>query len=274
MGFPFRVSLVQSSGVLLILAGILRILRPPRAVADDRFEYRYEDYREEDGRIHIRTHAAGFEKELVSRITAKGLLVYDGISGATLTGEPPAGNSTQLPMASIQDIRRAVSLDLGGMGKEFAVDRVAQLLAGSGAQAALVDFGADVRTVGLPPDGRPGWHIGLDDPRTPGRCWCGLGLREGAVATSGDYLRRFEINGRRYGHIIDLRTGQPVDNGCRAVSVVAPSCTQAGMLSTAVFVLGPEEGLRLLESQFGAAGAIVTDHQVITSRQFYEHVVS
>jgi FAD:protein FMN transferase len=167
-----------------------------------------------------------------------------------------------------------MGLDLGGMGKEFAVDRVAQLLAGAGVSGALVDFGADVRVVGLPPDGRPGWHIGLDDPRQPGRCWCGLGLREGAVATSGDYVRRFEVSGKRYGHILDVRTGWPVDNGCRAVSVLAPSCTLAGMLSTAVFVLGPEEGMRLLEAQFGSAGAITTEQGVLTSRHFYEHVVS
>ncbi len=167
-----------------------------------------------------------------------------------------------------------MGLDLGGMGKEFAVDRVAQLLAGAGVTGALVDFGADVRVVGLPPDGRPGWHIGLDDPRQPGRCWCGLGLREGAVATSGDYLRRFEIKGRRYGHILDVRTGEPVDNGCRAVSVLAPSCTLAGMVSTAVFVLGSVEGMRLLEAQFGSAGAIVTDRGILTSRRLYEHVVS
>src|SRR5947208_2559520 len=164
-----------------------------------------------------------------------------------------------------------MGLDLGGMGKEFAVDRIGQLLAGAGVSGALVDFGADVRVVGLPADGRLGWHIGLDDPRQPGRCWCGLGLREGAVATSGDYIRRFEINGRRYGHILDIRSGQPVDNSCRAVSVLAPSCTLAGMLSTAVFVLGPEEGLRLLEAQYGAAGAIITEHGVIASRHFYEH---
>lgn len=167
-----------------------------------------------------------------------------------------------------------MGMDLGGMGKEYAVDRVAQMLAGSGVSGALVDFGADVRVVGRPADGRPGWHIGLEDPRQPGRCWCGLGLREGAVATSGDYLRCFEHKGRRYGHILDIRTGQPVDNGCRGVSVLAPSCTLAGMLSTALFVLGPEQGMRLLEAQFGSAGAMVMDNQILTSRRFYEHVVS
>jgi len=139
---------------------------------------------------------------------------------------------------------------------------------------ALVDFGADVRVVGLPGDGRPGWHIGLDDPRQPGRCWCGLGLRAGAVATSGDYLRRFVQGGRSYGHILDIRTGWPVDNGCRGVSVVAASCTLAGMLSTALFVLGIDAGMGLLEAQFGTAGAIMTDNGPVASRRFYEHVVS
>ena len=83
-----------------------------------------------------------------------------------------------------------------------------------------------------------------------------------------------EVNGRRYGHILDIRTGQPVDNGCRAVSVLAPSCTLAGMLSTAAFVLGPEQGMRLLEAQAGVAAAMITDRGTLTSRRFYEHVVS
>lgn len=169
-----------------------------------------------------------------------------------------------------------MGLDFGGLGKEFAVDTAAELLARNGAQSILVDFGADVRTLGMPADGRQGWHIGLDDPRKPGQCWCGLGIRGGGVATSGDYIRRFELNGRRYGHILDIRTGDPVDNGCRGVSVVAPTCTLAGLLTTAAFVLGPEEGLRLIESHAaaGAAGAIITEHGVLASRRFYEHVVS
>ncbi|MBI3416903.1 MAG: FAD:protein FMN transferase [Verrucomicrobia bacterium] len=180
----------------------------------------------------------------------------------------------QRPPGKIFLPQTGMGLDLGGMGKEYAVDCVAQTLASAGVTGALVDFGADVRVVGKPADGRPAWHIGLDDPRQPGRCWCGLGLREGAVATSGDYLRRFEMNGRRYGHIIDIRTGQPVDNGCLAVSVLAPNCTLAGMLTTGIFVLGPEEGMRLLDAQFGAAGAVITQNGIVPSRHFYEHVVS
>lgn len=167
-----------------------------------------------------------------------------------------------------------MSLDLGGMGKEFAVDQVAALCRAQGATGVLVDFGADIRVSGLPPDGRPAWHIGLDDPRNPGKPWCGLGVKDAGVATSGDYLRNFEIQGRRYGHIIDVRTGYPVSNGCRGVSVLAPNCTLAGMLSTATFVMGVEEGLRLMDAQMGVAGAIVLENKTVTSRRFYEHVVS
>lgn len=168
-----------------------------------------------------------------------------------------------------------MGIDLGGMGKEFAVDRVAQICAAAGVSGALIDFGSDVRTVGLPADGRPGWHIGLDDPRKPGSCWCGVGLRgDGAVATSGDYIRRFEAGGRRYGHILDVRTGRPVDNGNLAVSAIAPGCALAGLLSTTLFVLGPDAGMRLVESQPGAACAVITEAGVRSSRHFYDYVVS
>lgn len=167
-----------------------------------------------------------------------------------------------------------MGLDLGGIGKEFAVDQIAEFVSRQGVSGVLVDFGADVRVIGRPPDGRPGWHIGLDDPRQPGRCWCGLGLVEGAVATSGDYVRRFEIAGRRYGHILDPRTGRPVENGCLAVSVLGPNCTLAGILSTAVFVLGPTEGLRLVEAQMGFEAAVITEGGTHFTRRFQGYVAT
>lgn len=167
-----------------------------------------------------------------------------------------------------------MAMDLGGMGKEYAVDQVIALLAQLGVTSALVDFGADVRVAGPPPDGRAAWYIGLEDPHHPGQAWTGVAVRNAAVASSGDYVRKFEIGGRRYGHILDPRTGRPVANGVRAVSVIAPSCTQAGMLSTAVCVLGAVEGLSLLESSMGISGAIVTETGTITSKRFYENVPS
>lgn len=167
-----------------------------------------------------------------------------------------------------------MSLDLGGMGKEYAVDQAVMLASSMGVTGVLVDFGADIRVSGPPTDGRPSWYIGLEDPRKPGSTWKGLALRDGAVASSGDYFRKFEVNGRRYGHIVDPRTGEPVHNTCLAVNIVAPTCTQAGMLSTAAFVLGAEAGLKLIDAQPATAGAIVTDSALHLSRRFHEYVIS
>ncbi len=161
-----------------------------------------------------------------------------------------------------------MALDLGGIGKEYAVDQVAQLALQSGATSVLVDFGHDVRVHGPAPEKKPAWHIGLEDPAQPGRCWTGLAVNNQSVATSGDYLRHFVRDGKRYGHILDVRTGRPVANGCRAVSVIAPTCTLAGMLSTTAFVLGPEEGLRLLDATYQAAGCILTESGTFRSRRF------
>lgn len=169
---------------------------------------------------------------------------------------------------------RGMSLDLGGIGKEYAVDRVAHLAVQHGIGSAMIDFGQDVFALGTPHDGRPAWHVGLEDPKQPGKCWAGVVIKNQAVATSGDYFRRFEINGKRYGHILDVRTGQPVANGARGVSVIAPTCTLAGLFSTAAFVLGAEEGIKLLEATPNVNGCITLETGRVQTRRFYEYVVS
>ena len=168
---------------------------------------------------------------------------------------------------------KGMALDLGGIGKEYAADQAVQLAARCGISNVLVDFGQDVRTLGHPA-GRKAWHIGLEDPHRPGSCWTGLGLTDGAVASSGDYQRFFLHEGRRYGHILDPRSGYPVDNGCRAVSVIATTCTLAGILSTSAFILGPKDGMNLIESYHGAEGCLITENNRFSSRKFYEHVAS
>ena len=168
--------------------------------------------------------------------------------------------------------RTGMCLDLGGIGKEYAVDFVAQTATQYHINDVLVDFGQDIRASGHAPS-KPAWHIGLENPQQPGSCWASLAITGSAVATSGDYLRHSIINGRRYGHIIDPRTGYPVENECRAVSVVAPSCTLAGILSTTAFILGPREGYDLIQQTFGAAGAILTSHEKIITPRLHEHLV-
>lgn len=172
----------------------------------------------------------------------------------------------QLPLAGM-------ALDFGGWGKEFAVDAVAQLGVEHGLTSLLVDFGHDIRAVGQPP-GRPAWHVGLEDPATPGTARGSVAAVNLGIASSGDYHRGVTIDGRRYGHIIDPRTGWPVANGCVQVTVIAPSCVQAGLLSTSAFVLGPEAGLRLIGETYGTEGRILTQRARHQSRGFYRYEVT
>ncbi|MBL9137868.1 MAG: FAD:protein FMN transferase [Verrucomicrobiales bacterium] len=163
-------------------------------------------------------------------------------------------------------------LDLGGIGKEYAVDAAIELAATHGVRQVMVDFGQDIRTAGHPP-GRPAWHIGLENPRNPGQCWASVAAMDMAVATSGDYLRHTVIDGRRYGHIVDPRTGYPVDNGCLCVTVMAPTCALAGAMTTAAFILGPEIGLPLIQCQYGVSGALITQRETLFTPQFHAYVV-
>jgi FAD:protein FMN transferase len=167
--------------------------------------------------------------------------------------------------------RAGMGIDLGGVGKEYAVDCVMSLAVQHGIQNVLVDFGQDVRGLGHAPD-KKFWWIGLDDAFSPGKCWAGVAVTNHAVTTSGDYLRNFVHDGIRYGHILDPRTGYPALNDCRAVSVISPSCTIAGLLSTSVCILGAKEGMELIELHPGAAGAITTNSNRFYSRKFHEYL--
>lgn len=169
--------------------------------------------------------------------------------------------------------REGMCLDLGGIGKEYAVDRALTLVRERGISSVLVDFGADVRVQGEPPE-KGAWHIGLEDPKNPGHVWIGVAVTNHAVATSGDYLRHFLQGGRRYGHILDPRSGYPVHNGILSVSVIAPHCTVAGILSTSVFVLGPKEGTDLISLCPGAEGCITTETTRVQTKGFYAYTTS
>ncbi len=165
-----------------------------------------------------------------------------------------------------------MAMDLGGIGKEYAVDKIVELAQRHGIANVLVDFGQDVRGLGQAP-AKAFWSVGLEDPKSPGRSWALIAATRHAVATSGDYQRHFEANGRRYGHVIDLRTGRPADTDCRAASIIAPTCAQAGWLATAVCVLGSAAGLDLVESQPDCAAAVVTDAEKLCTTRFLDFTV-
>jgi thiamine biosynthesis lipoprotein len=166
-----------------------------------------------------------------------------------------------------------MALVFGGFWKDFAVDLVAQLALERGISAALVNFGHDIRAVGSPP-GRLAWHVGIEDPRQPGSPACSVGLLDRGIASSGDYIRRFEIGGRRYGHIVDPRTGWPVSNGCLQANVIAPTCLHAGVLSTTAFVLGVPRAIEFIQSFPKAEGLVVTETVRAQTRGFYHYAAS
>ena len=142
-----------------------------------------------------------------------------------------------------------MEIDFGGIGKEYAADRAATVCMEHGIRHGLVNLGGDVRATGPQPDGAP-WRVGIRHPRREGAAIATVRLESGAVATSGDYERFFEIAGRRYCHILDPRTGRPVVHW-RSISVVAPLCVVAGSCATIAMLMGPdaesflrEQGLR------------------------------
>ena len=137
-----------------------------------------------------------------------------------------------------------MELDFGGYGKEYAVDRAAGVLAGLGVRHGLVDLGGDLFALGPHPDGTP-WAIGIRHPRKPERPVATVPLARGGLATSGDYERFVEVDGRRYCHILDPRTGWPVE-GLASVSVLAPRCLVAGTTSTIAMLHGTPAGPRWL----------------------------
>lgn len=167
-----------------------------------------------------------------------------------------------------------MALDLGGFGKEYAVDVVAQIAVEHGIPDVLVDFGHDIRAMGRPP-GRPAWHIGLENPQKPGESAGSVALTGNrGIASSGDYIRCVTFGARRYGHIIDPRTGWPVANGCVQATGIAGTCLHAGVLSTTAFVLGIPKGIEFMQSFPGAEGLIVTDNARAQTRGFFNHVVT
>jgi thiamine biosynthesis lipoprotein len=132
-----------------------------------------------------------------------------------------------------------MEIDLGGIGKEYAADRVAALLATAAGVAVLVNLGGDIRAMAAEADRRR-WTIGIEAPRRDASAVGQVEIAEGGVATSGDSRRFCFVDGARLGHILDPRTGWPVADAPQSVTVIADTCTAAGFLATMAMLHGPE----------------------------------
>jgi FAD:protein FMN transferase len=150
-----------------------------------------------------------------------------------------------------------MALDLSAVAKGFAVDEVCRYLRSADIIHHLVDVGGELRGAGMKPDGQPWWVDVHLPPDAAGLTASRVALHGLAVATSGDYLQGFTVNGRRYSHCIDPRSGFPVDNGVCSVTVLHAQCMLADAWSTALMVLGPQSGMTVAEDERIAAQWLV-----------------
>lgn len=163
-------------------------------------------------------------------------------------------NKVYLPLSEM-------GLDLGGIAKGYAVDRAADFLTEMGYEDFMVEAGGDLMAKAGPLT-KGQRRIWVRHPRYPDRFFATIDLDAGAVATSGDYERSFKLNGKNYHHILNPKTGYPADNSVVSVTIIADNVTRADALATAVFVLGPQDGMELIEADPRLEGLIIlTDGQ-------------
>jgi thiamine biosynthesis lipoprotein len=136
---------------------------------------------------------------------------------------------------------QGMQLDFGGIGKEYAVDRAAGICLQHGLQHGLVDLGGDIKIIGPHADGRP-WSVGIRHPRIPGELMASINVFRGGIASSGDYERCIILNGKRYSHVLNPKTGWPA-RGLASITVVAEQCVIAGSVTT-IAMLKEKQGKR------------------------------
>ena len=149
-----------------------------------------------------------------------------------------------------------MEIDFGGIVKEYAADSVARLARTLGLECGLVNLGGDFAIIGPLPGGQP-WPVGITHPSRNGKTMARFGLKDGGLASSGDYERSFVHQGRRYSHILNPKTGWPCD-GLRAVSVAAGTCTVAGSVATIAMLKPEQQGIAFL-------GELGLDHTYMTA---------
>ena len=271
--FPFRAMGAPCQIQLFETPGVERIAR---AAIDEvaRLEAKYSRYRDDSVASAINRSAGRPEGVTVDAETAA-LLDYAAIAHRESGGrfDVTSGvlrrawdfRSGRLPaedeIAALRELvgwqhvewdgerivlpRVGMEIDFGGYVKEYTADRVAELCRERGARHGLVDLGGDVALVGPQPDESP-WRVGIRHPRIPGVALAWIPLASGAIATSGDYERFMQVDGRRYGHILDPGTGWPVE-GLVSASVVAPHCVVAGTATTIAMLMPEDDGRAWLE---------------------------
>ena len=178
---------------------------------------------------------------------------------------------------SVRKRRADLYVDLSGIAKGHATDRVADHLLGLGHESYLVEIGGELRARGRKPDGTP-WRVAIERPSAGRRAvYRVVSLEDAAIATSGDYRNFFDEGGRRYSHSIDPRTGRPVEHDLASVSVIAPTTMEADAWSTALMIAGPRRALELAGEHALAAHLVVKSAaglEELHTDAFARHIVT
>jgi thiamine biosynthesis lipoprotein len=148
-----------------------------------------------------------------------------------------------------------MALDLGGIAKGYALNRIVEILRKAEIHSALVNIGGDILALGNKEPDKP-WLVGVEDPRNPKSITAVAPLNDCVIVTSGDYQRFFTKDGKRYHHIIDPKTGYPADK-LQSVTIVGPIGATLQPAGTATFVLGVDKGIKLIESMEGAKALLI-----------------
>lgn len=186
---------------------------------------------------------------------------------AALKAACETAGSTALTFGDIGVVTLASgsAIDLGGIAKGAIADRLVTLIKAGGCTSALVDLGGNIVALGSKPNGEP-FHIGIADPQNEEKLIATVAVSDCAVVTSGSYQRGYEIAGKWYSHILDPKTGLPVENDLVSVTIIAPLAAEADVLSTACFVMGYEKASAFLEAFDDIEAVFVkTDGSVVTT---------
>lgn len=160
---------------------------------------------------------------------------------------------------------KGMRIGFGGIGKGYAAEMAKRLLVQKGVTSGIVNASGDLTTWGNQPNGQP-WTIGIADPNAKNQAFSYLNISNVAVATSGNYEKFALINGKKYSHTIDPKTGLPV-SGIKSVTIICPNAEIADALTTPVTVMGVRIGLDLINQMQGVACIIIDDYdRVFTSK--------
>jgi thiamine biosynthesis lipoprotein len=201
-----------------------------------------------------------------------------GIGGDDPRLPSPEEIDALLPLVSWRDIeldreklsvflkRPGMALDLGAIAKGYAADEAARILGKNRIKRAIIDMGGNILVYGEKKDRSP-WRVGIQNPLDNRGAYIGIvEVRDKTVVTSGVYERFFEVDGIRYHHILSPADGYPARNGLLSVTIVTGRSADADALSTAVFVLGYEKGVALIESLDGVGGIFIFEDQTVRLR--------